>query len=622
MQRLVPFVEALITMFGYYMDKSLDICTIYLASLCSYPIMGLVIAFLLFRVLFQAIFDRSSGVTTYRHAFLTVTDTLFVYNGIYGLANGPDAAYQPSDDKTAALEKSLGEQHTRTIVADLEVWETILNSIPLLIIQLGMFLYFNEKPSGITGISLFLLATLACGFFAGHSLAVQFRLIYYHHNPVQSILTEIFFVVDVVAQGFAISMLGFNLGARINSMDKADIGLVAGIVVIIAIYFAGTFIIRMLLRICCNTWFETHSYLQDVCSTWCSLAIYNCRFSSLLAFIQNTLFQIIVAASYLHYTGKKPITPVHPVKWTFSDTFCVVIFILNFFRLALYWFWIVPIMYPNNCLFRTWSRIFGKQIVVAPRRKAYRLGFIWTLLSFVAAGLIGFALIFGAPSSSGKTVCRNLPTSQVFPLLYIESASALTLTANCHTTNLKDVTTIDGALFIQNLTFPHPSLQFSSVNGPVNILGNYITTLQLNALTSVQGNVQIANNIALVTVSFGIMTSAMNMAIVNNAALQQVYVPVLSALMGGLQVSSNAALSTFSMPFLQRVSHAITITNNAALTSVSLPLLSIVVGVDFQICHNKLGLTVPANILTVSAAQGNQCNLQNGNAPCTGLVAC
>lgn len=156
------------------------------------------------------------------------------------------------------------EQRIAAIFASIEIWDVCLNTMPSLVVELGLFLYFDRNPYGLSGITLFFLATIFGGFFAGHSLAVHFRLIYRHRTLLNWILTESFFVMDVFAQAFALSVCGYTLGKTIDNAGNADVGLVVGIVAVISAYFVLINGILMVIRRVrwLSSHFEPHSNLH------------------------------------------------------------------------------------------------------------------------------------------------------------------------------------------------------------------------------------------------------------------------------------------------------------------------------------------------------------------------
>ena len=271
-----------------------------------------------------------------------------------------------------------------------------------------------------------LLTAAPSGFFVGHSFALQFRLMYQHNTGMQSLLTEAYFVMEVISQvgaassdtcrhafqAIVLAVLGYNLGLQLNSSTQADSGLVGGVVIVMLLYFLASQLIHYVFRCWQRTMFQARSVIQRLCSTWCSLDCSNDRASMLLLAFQHALLQIIVAGSFIDNTARS----------TFSKSFCTAAIVLTVLRIPIFVLWLLPVLIPDIDSLGRCVRRLGSPAFFFPRQQHFHVRLVVALAVVALAIGIGTALIIGSPSSTAHTTCSNLP-QRSDPLAYRRSDS-------------------------------------------------------------------------------------------------------------------------------------------------------------------------------------------------------
>lgn len=358
---------------------------------------------------------------------------------------------------------------------------------------------------------------------------------------------------------------------------------------------------------------------------WSCLAIYNCRGTSAVTFGVNLVFQLASAACFFATTSNSTAADhSEHFTWRIYDSYYVGILALNLVKSVIFACWIVPILYPESKMgMHVWSLPwFERALAVDHRRKSLKVNAAIAIVSVAFALGLGVTLIFTSPNSSGNGICSDIPSSQLFPLLYIDNTGDLTITAHCDVNELTDVSTVSGNLLIQLLVESPVNLNINSVSGSCVIRGNSMSSLQLASVAYVGEIITINANLRLEYINFESLGTAGGIYVADNPLLVSVNMLVLTAIEQTLIVTSNNALSVLEFPQLFSIGSVLAIYDNAMLTFVGLPLLQDVFDVRFEMCNNGNGFVVPSNVLALSAMYGVRCDLQNGSDVCGMLVLC
>ena len=412
-------------------------------------------------------------------------------------------------------------------------------------------------------------------------------------------LTELYFMVDVIAQCATIAVLAYNAGSLFYPNDaSSDRGLAVGIIFVIG----GVFVLTTLWRLCLarftNLSLGPLTGLQSVCATYCSFSTTCDRKETLVLLLAQSVFQVAISAQYIGI-GRHP--PSERSNFTFSDAFCVSVLGLVGAKLFLYITWIGPVMFnAETFLFciPSWAALFTRKLKYLPRQRRLSLGYFWALFALFAAGAIGYGLILGFTGTISQSICDNLSSSQVFILCNVARINSyFNITQNCHTNLLSVVTNVHGDLSIYNVT-RESDIQLSIfwMAGSLYILHN----LQLTSVTFADlivissdidtSNLVIDSNPALTSMDFTLLAEIDGaLYITNNSALTAAQFPQLTFMSAEFSVIQNGALTLIDLSSLTYLGNWLEIKNNNALILLEVWMLETVDGSPLQICANGNG---------------------------------
>ncbi len=246
-----------------------------------------------------------------------------------------------------------------------------------------------------------------------------------------------------------------------------------------------------------------------------------------------------------------------------------------------------------------------------------------TSLNFPALTTLSGNLIIEGNTSLSSFTANSLNTVGAAYINGINNVSINIKNNGLTSLNLTALTTLSGSLNIENNTLL-TSLSVNSLssvgyggngNVSISIIKNGFTSLNFPALATLSGGLSIYENNSLNTLSSNSLTSARSIIIVNNG-LTSISFPSLTSISEGLNIQQNAALTTLTVSSLNYVGLAyggsIIVRDNNGLTTLNFPALK-TLDAELTITNNTslktLNISALNKIPSFNSFQNNLSNI-------------